>query len=94
MPSRKPIRYLMVPAMLLALLVLTMALGAVWHHHSTSSCANCPICHLSHQPMERTLAGDRTPSLAPIEIQAQQYEPRFSPSPVIPCLAARAPPLV
>jgi len=93
MLSQKPIRYLLVPATLLALLLLTMVLGGVWHHHSTSSCANCPICHLSHQPMERTLAGDRTPTLAPIEIQAQQFEPRFTPSPVIPRLDARAPPL-
>jgi hypothetical protein len=93
MLSQKPIRYLLVPATLLALLLSTMAVSGFCHHHSTSSCANCPICHLSHQPMERTLAADRTPTLAPIEIQAQQFEPRFTPSPVIPRLDARAPPL-
>lgn len=93
MLSQKPIRYLLVPATLLALLLLTMALGGVWHHHSTSSCANCPICHLSHQPMERTLTGDRIPTLAPVETQALQFEPRFAPGPVIPRLDARAPPL-
>lgn len=93
MPSRKPIRYLLVPTTLLALLVLTMTLGGVWHHHSTSSRSNCSICHLSHQPMERPLAGDRTPTLAAVEIEAQPFEPRFTPSPVIPRLAARAPPV-
>jgi len=93
MPSRKPIRYLLVPATLLALLVLTLALSGVWHHHSTSSCSNCSICHLSHQPMERTLTGDRTPTLVPANIEAHAFEPRFTPSPVIPRLAARAPPL-
>jgi hypothetical protein len=43
--------------------------------------------------MERTLTGDRTPTLVPANIEAHAFEPRFTPSPVIPRLAARAPPL-
>ena len=45
----------------IALLVLVMGttLGGVWHRHAISSPDACPICHLSHQAIEPTLASTR-----------------------------------
>jgi hypothetical protein len=91
--KRKPIRYMVVPVALLALLVLSMTLGSVWHHHdANSSESTCPICHLSHQPIERPLASVRTPTLAPVGPRLESQEPDFTPARVTDRVPARAPP--
>ena len=93
MRKPKPTRYLVVPVALLALLLVGMTLGSVWHHHTGSSESTCPICHLGHQPMDRPIAADQAPSL---ELVAPTPEPRdtgVAPAPVVGPLPARAPPL-
>ncbi|MGH9771151.1 MAG: hypothetical protein ACRD4Q_05565 [Candidatus Acidiferrales bacterium] len=93
MPNRKSIRRLLVPVALLALLVMATTLGGVWHHHdNASSEANCPICHLSHQPIVRPLAGDPAPALAPVGPGPEPRINEFAPGPVVHYVPARAPP--
>jgi hypothetical protein len=94
MSSHKAIRCLLVPVALIVLLVFVTTLGSVWHHHATSSEANCSICHLNHQPMERPLASDRSPALAQFGFRPEPSEPAFTPAPLAPRLPARAPPAV
>jgi hypothetical protein len=84
---------LVVPVALLALLLVAMTLGSVWHHHTGSSEATCQICHLNHQPIERPLASDRTPVLALIGHAQELQDTGLAPSPVIPRVPARAPPI-
>jgi len=88
----KPIRYMVVPVALLALFVLSMTLGSVWHHHANSSESNCPICHLSHQPVDRPLSSDRTPTMAPVGPSLESKEPDLAPTLLIVRVPARAPP--
>ena len=94
MSKRKAIRCLLVPVALIVLLVLITTLGGVYHHHSNSSEANCSICHVNHQPMERPLAKDRTPALSQLGIRPEPSEPAFLPTLLSPRLPARAPPTV
>ncbi|HXN73379.1 MAG TPA: hypothetical protein VN861_12605 [Candidatus Acidoferrales bacterium] len=94
MRNQKAIRCVLVPVALIVLLVFVTTLGSVWHHHAHSSEANCSICHVNHQPMERPLASDRTPALAQLEFRPEPSEPAFAPSPLAPRLPARAPPAV
>jgi hypothetical protein len=92
--KRRPVRYLVVPVALLALLMLVMVLGSVSHHHAGPGDANCSICHLSHQPIDHPQPSHREPSLAQVGVQIEIQEPGFAPSPVFPRLPARAPPTV
>jgi hypothetical protein len=95
MPHRKAIRYFFVALALLALLLVTATLGGVLHHHQNPSSENtCQICHLNHQPVERPLASDRVPVLAPVGQQPEPEDYEFSPGPLIRRLPARAPPAV
>jgi len=94
MRNHKAIRCLLVSVALIVLLVFVTTLGSVWHHHADSSEANCSICHVNHQPMERTLSSDRTPALAQLEFRPELSEPAFTPAPLAPRLPARAPPAV
>ena len=80
------------PVALLALLLLSMTLGSVWHHHANSSEANCPICHLSHQPADRPIASDRTPTLAAVGPRFETQEPDFVLTRGSERIPARAPP--
>src|ERR1700693_6118744 len=89
----KATRCLLVPAALIALF-LTITLGSVWHQHANSSEANCSICHVDHQPMERPLARDRTLALAQLGFQPAALEPVVEPRLLSPRLPARAPPAV
>jgi hypothetical protein len=91
MRERRAIRYLVVPIALLALL-LVVTLGGMWHHHAGSFDANCPICHLSHQPIERPLAAHRAPTLALLEHTPEAQETGPAPTVVFRRLPARAPP--
>jgi hypothetical protein len=86
-------RYLVVPAALLALLMLVMVLGSVSHHHAGPD-ANCSICHLSHQSIDHPQPNHRAPSLAQVRVQIEFQEPGFAPPPVAPRLPARAPPAI
>ena len=83
---------MVVPVALLVLLVLSMTLGNVWHHHANSSDLNCPICHLSHQPVDRPLSSDRTPTLAAVGPRIEAQSPDFVLSRVSERIPARAPP--
>lgn len=82
----------MVPVALLALLLVAMTLGSVWHHHAGSSDANCQICHLSHQPIERPLAVYRALTWAPVGPGPEPQDARVAPAPVVRRVPARAPP--
>jgi hypothetical protein len=94
MRNQKAFRCLLVPVALIVLLVFVTTLGSVWHHHANSSEANCSICHVNHQPMERPLVSDRTPALAQLGFRPEAAAPAFTPSPLAPRLPARAPPAV
>ena len=94
MRNQRSIRRLLVPIALIVLLIFVTTLGSVWHHHADSSEANCSICHVNHQPMERPLASDRTPALAQLGFRPEPAEPAFTPCHLAPRLPARAPPAV
>lgn len=82
----------MVPIALLALLLVAMTLGGVWHHHRGSSETSCQICHLSHQPIERPLAAHRAPALAMLGPAPDAPDTGLAPSVIVRRLPARAPP--
>jgi hypothetical protein len=92
MAEKSAIRCVAVSVALLALLVVTMTLGGIWHHHSKVSETNCSICHLNHQPMERPLASHRELALTTVGHRPEPQEPGFAPNPETPRLPARAPP--
>jgi hypothetical protein len=92
MAERKAIRYLVVTAALVALLVFATTLGSVFHHHASSTDTNCSICHFTHQVMERPLVADRAPALASVGPYFEPQELDFVASPLAPRLPARAPP--
>jgi hypothetical protein len=94
MRKPKSIRYLVVPVALLALLLVGMTLGSVWHHHAGSADeSNCPICHLSHQPIDRPAPVDQAPARALVEPTLDPVDPGPSPTLVVRRVPARAPPL-
>jgi hypothetical protein len=74
-------------------LVFATTVGAVWHTHKHISEANCPLCHLNHQPIDNALSFDpELPQFALLGRQPQAREPVFAQSAVIPRVPARAPP--
>ncbi len=79
-------------AALLALLLVTVLAGGIWHNHQGNSEANCSVCHLSHQPMERPLTVNRTPCFGEVEGELAVKEPRASIAPAIRLTSPRAPP--
>jgi len=85
--------FLVLPIVLLALLLVGMTTGSVWHHHSGASESTCPICHLSHQPIDRPLATDQTPAFALIAPTPEPGAFGLAPNPEVRRLPARAPPL-
>jgi hypothetical protein len=92
MNSRTSIRSFAIPALLLALLLFAMTLGAVAHSHAGALESNCSICHLNHQPFDQPFVADNEPSLAQVGVHtdvAQPTDPPFRPAPRLP---ARAPP--
>lgn len=92
MPRRQPVRLAVTAMAVLMLLVFATTLGSVWHHHTTSSEATCPICHLNHQPVQRPLTVSRAPQLEITRSSPDANVPETAPAPVIRRLAARAPP--
>ncbi|HXJ15683.1 MAG TPA: hypothetical protein VNM68_00625 [Candidatus Polarisedimenticolia bacterium] len=92
MRERKPIRYLVVPIGLLALLLVAMTVVNICHHHTGSSETTCQICHLSHQPIEPPLAEYRAPALALMGRTPESPDTGLAPTFVFRRLPARAPP--
>jgi hypothetical protein len=90
MCDRRAIRYLLVPV---TLLLVAMALGGVWHHHARSSDANCQICYLSHQPIERPLATHHAPALALLGPAPEARDAGLAPTLAARRVPARAPPV-
>jgi hypothetical protein len=91
---RKPgqIRRLRVVVALVAIVLVSMTLGTVLHHHSGSSEATCQICHLNHQPLAQAPTADRTPALAQSGATPDLPDTRFAPHVVVQRIPARAPP--
>jgi hypothetical protein len=84
---------LIVPVALLSLLLVGMTLVSVCHHHDVgSSEANCSICHLSHQPIDRPIAIDQAPAMALLAPAPEPRDTGIASAPVIRRLPARAPP--
>jgi hypothetical protein len=88
---QKTIRQFILFTALIALWVGITA-GNVWHHHLSSSDANCPICHLSHQPVDQPLSASRVPVLTPVGMQLELLDYDFVSIPSPHRIPARAPP--
>lgn len=89
------IRYVLVTLTLLGLLFMTAAFAGALHYHPNSASENtCPICHLSHQPIERPIASNRLPVLAPAGRSPEPCNYEFAPDPMNRRVPARAPPAV
>jgi hypothetical protein len=87
----KYFRPVVAPLALAGLLFVTTTLGNLWHHHDSQAERACPICHINHQPAERTVA-DRLPVLAPSHSIADVLEPPLELAPDLRQIPARAPP--
>jgi hypothetical protein len=93
MVEHKRIRYLIVALTILGVLFMAATLGGALHHHQSSASENaCPICHLSHQPIDRPLASDRLPALQPAGPNSEIASYEFAPDPMTRRVPARAPP--
>jgi hypothetical protein len=93
MPNRKSIRFCAGPLTLLVLLLLATTIGSAWHHHANSSSEDsCQICHLSHQPVERPVAAQRSHSLIPIGASQEPPDNELVPDLASRRVPARAPP--
>ena len=79
------------PIALLALVIGT-TLGGVWHRHAISSPDACPICHLSHQAIQPTLASTRVYILVPTGPGPEPQHYSFILIPAAAHIPARAPP--
>ena len=78
--------------MTLVAVLMLATLGCVWHHHVSSTDANCSVCHLDHQAMGHPLAQDRAPALAFVGTRVDPREPAFIYGPETSSIPARAPP--
>jgi hypothetical protein len=90
--SRSPL--FVVPIALLAVLLVSMTLSSVEHHHTGSSEATCQICHLNHQPIAEGPSVDRTPVLMQSGATPDLPDIRLAPHIVVERIPARAPPAV
>lgn len=91
MSYQRRIWCLVFPIALLAL-VMGTTLGMVWHHHVNSSADTCPICHLSHQAIEPTVANVHIYALVPTGTGPEPQHIGFTPSSIPRHIPARAPP--
>jgi len=91
---RTETRFWLIPVALLALLLVGMTLtSVVWHHHHHGVTeAGCPICHLSHQPIDSPAAVNQAPACALVAPSAEVYDLGLAPSPALRRVPARAPP--
>jgi hypothetical protein len=88
-------RLWLVPVALLALLLVGMTTTSVvghHHHHDGTTEARCPICHLSHQPVDTPTAAQHAPTFALVAPAAEIRDAGQAPSPAIRRVPARAPP--
>jgi hypothetical protein len=86
-------RLWVVPLVLLALLLVGMTVtSVVWHHHVGAAESGCPICHLSHQPIDTPTAANHAPTFALAAPTAEPSDAGLAPSPAIRRVPARAPP--
>jgi hypothetical protein len=95
MIRRSSMRVWLVPVALLALLLVVMTTTSVvghHHHHDGNTEARCPICHLSHQPVDTPTAAPYAPTFALVASAAEPRDPGMAPSPAIHRVPARAPP--
>ena len=93
MIRQRQIRWFLVALTVLGLLFITATSGGVLHHHQGSTTENtCPICHLSHQPVDRPLVSDRLPALQPVGPNLELLDYEFAPDPMTRRVPARAPP--
>jgi hypothetical protein len=93
MLDRNSKRFLAIPIALLALLLVGMTVtSVVWHHHDGATESSCPICHLSHQPIDRPAAANHAPTFALVAPTPELRDAGVAPSPTIRRVPARAPP--
>jgi hypothetical protein len=95
MNRRYSFLWLLVPVALLALLLVGMTTTSVvghHHHHDGTTEARCPICHLSHQPMDAPTAANHAQTFALIAPAAEPREVGLISSPEVRRVPARAPP--
>jgi hypothetical protein len=93
MVRSKLIRHVFVGLALLGLLLLMATFGGALHHHQNSdSSGSCPICHLNHQPIERSVASDRLPVLLPAGPGPEPLDYEFASTPMTQRVPTRAPP--
>jgi hypothetical protein len=92
LPQTKLIRWIIVSAALLALLVLTVSVSGIVHHHSGCTESTCSICHLSHQTVDQELSGFPETGFELVAMQAAAAESEYSPGPIAHYIPARAPP--
>jgi hypothetical protein len=86
-------RLCVVPLTLLALLLVGMTVtSVVWHHHLGAAESGCPICHLSHQPMDTPMAANQAPTFALLAPAPEPLDAGLAPRPAIRRVPARAPP--
>ena len=79
-------------AALLALLVLTLSVSGIVHHHTGCTESTCSICHLSHQAVDPELSGLPATDFEMVAIQIAPAESEYSPGPISRQIPARAPP--
>jgi hypothetical protein len=83
-----------VVVMLVAVLVTAPLAASIWHHHTGSSDANCPVCHFNHQPMDRPAESPRFCSILAVTYSSRPAEARYIANRDIRPLPSRAPPAV
>jgi hypothetical protein len=91
MTVRKTIRILGISLALLALLVFATGVVSDWHHSETTN-ADCPYCHLGHQVPVQTEAPLCVAVLRPIAALPLLDEVVPATGPAFSQIAARAPP--
>jgi hypothetical protein len=95
MINRSSMRLWLVPVALLALLLVGMTTTSVvghHHHHDGNTEARCPICHLSHQPVDTPTTANHAPTFALVAPAAEPRDAGMAPTPAIRRVPARAPP--
>lgn len=92
MPQTKLTRWIIVSAALLALLVLTLSVSGIFHHHTGCTESTCSICHLSHQAIDQELSGLPATDFEMVALQVAPAESEYIPGPIARHIPARAPP--
>jgi hypothetical protein len=83
---------LIVAAALLALLVLSLSVSGIAHHHTGCTESTCSICHLSHQAVDQELSGLPATDFEMVVFEIAPAESTYIPGPIARHIPARAPP--